>query len=487
MRRKPSSGWQLQHHDENYSENSTSSDNGIAQVASGSGFRYVTFFPWRLHEMLEEVENSKLSSIVAWLPEGDCFKVYDTKRFAEEIIPNFFKQKNYKSFQRQLQLYGFRRLQIGPNQGETDAVLLRYYCSIAPHTDTSTKHERSPLPYCPFYEGAVYHPNFIRGNRHLTRKVVRAHKRTIPTKQEIPIYSSTLTKPMVMGSATQQVVIPNRLDYYMAMSNNTTTKGDTNTCTWSKNYPLAENSMPMREPGFPAIHDNITLINQLLHCFPLAHSLPSFAANGTNAIAPPPFDFVTSATNPNVMILPIPQVLFAVALEAATPLLVPQKEITYPPLVLPNVVVGTTAMTEQAKDQETVCKFEDVSQKSKLWDYADEVISLFGTIDGVSLAEGDNLDAAIAEFEKQEELSAFLEFDVDVDVDESKATVVSDTDTDNSNYSFSRSNSPDYYIDKEDTSAFDLEEKHSSYTDDELGFDVKFFTDDVISCFDTGI
>jgi hypothetical protein len=283
---------------------------------------------------------------------------------------------------------------------------------------------------------------------------------------------------MVMGSATQQVAIPNRLDH-KAMSNNTTTKGDTSVCPWSKS-PLAVNPMymmPMREPGFPAIHNNIALINQLLHCFPLAHSLPSFAANGTNAIAPPSFDFVTSgASNPqHVMILPIPQVLFAVAVEA--PPIVPQQEITQYPQVLPNVVLGTTAMTEQAKDQETVCKFEDVSAKSKVYEYADEVISLFGTIDGISFAEGDNLDAAIAEFEQQEEL-AFLEFDVDVD--ESKVTVVSETETDDSNY-FSRSNSPDYYIAKEDTSTFDLEEKNSLYTDDELGFDVKVFTDDVIS------
>ena len=93
---------------------------GSIRVVSGSGFRYVTPFPWRLHEMLEEMERKGSDKVVSWLPSGKAFKVHDTQAFSKIIIPNWFKHKCYKSFQRQLHLYGFRRLNDGPEKGTKD-------------------------------------------------------------------------------------------------------------------------------------------------------------------------------------------------------------------------------------------------------------------------------------------------------------------------------------------------------------------------------
>lgn len=118
---------------------------GLVRVVSGSGFRYVVPFPWRLHQMLEETEAAGSSSVVSWLPDGKHFKVHDTKGFLEDIVPRFFKQKSYKSFQRQLHIYGFARILKGPSRG------------------------------------AYFHPKFIRNDRQLTHDIVRVKA---PTRKQ---------------------------------------------------------------------------------------------------------------------------------------------------------------------------------------------------------------------------------------------------------------------------------------------------------------
>ena len=90
---------------------------GSIRVVSGSGFRYVVPFPYRLHEMLSSVDEKFDSSIVSWLPDGKHFKVHDPRRFVESVIPSAFKQKSLKSFQRQLHLYGFQRVHEGVDKG----------------------------------------------------------------------------------------------------------------------------------------------------------------------------------------------------------------------------------------------------------------------------------------------------------------------------------------------------------------------------------
>ncbi len=90
---------------------------GSVRVVSGSGFRYVVPFPWRLHQMLEDIEKAGADGIVSWLPDGQHVQVHNPQLLVQRIIPKFFKQKSYKSFQRQLHLYGFQRVLEGPNRG----------------------------------------------------------------------------------------------------------------------------------------------------------------------------------------------------------------------------------------------------------------------------------------------------------------------------------------------------------------------------------
>lgn len=66
-------------------------------------------FPAKLYIMLEAVDNLALSHVVSWLPNGQGFHVKDASKFMDIIAPHFFKATKYRSFQRQLNLWGFIR------------------------------------------------------------------------------------------------------------------------------------------------------------------------------------------------------------------------------------------------------------------------------------------------------------------------------------------------------------------------------------------
>lgn len=89
-------------------QTSLQQDDGTIRVQSGSGYRLMKPFPWRLHEILENVRMKRLDWIVSWRPEGRSFQVHCQKSFTDIIIPMYFRHSRYKSFQRQLYLYGFR-------------------------------------------------------------------------------------------------------------------------------------------------------------------------------------------------------------------------------------------------------------------------------------------------------------------------------------------------------------------------------------------
>jgi len=67
-------------------------------------------FPFKLHSILESAGASRQESIISWLPSGTAFKIHKPKEFANAIMPQYFNQTKYRSFQRQLYIYGFDRV-----------------------------------------------------------------------------------------------------------------------------------------------------------------------------------------------------------------------------------------------------------------------------------------------------------------------------------------------------------------------------------------
>ena len=66
-------------------------------------------FPLTLFKMLEECDINGHTHIISWLPHGHAFRIHDEKLFEQQVLNRYFKSK-FKSFKRQLNLYGFQKL-----------------------------------------------------------------------------------------------------------------------------------------------------------------------------------------------------------------------------------------------------------------------------------------------------------------------------------------------------------------------------------------
>jgi hypothetical protein len=67
-------------------------------------------FPFKLHAMLHDVARDGNDAIVSWLPNGMQFRIHRPTEFAHFIMPRYFDKTKYRSFQRQLHIYGFQRV-----------------------------------------------------------------------------------------------------------------------------------------------------------------------------------------------------------------------------------------------------------------------------------------------------------------------------------------------------------------------------------------
>jgi len=71
-------------------------------------------FAQKLFDVISDDSNS---DIIRWLPCGTAFLIVDKKRFAEEILPVYFKQSQFTSFTRKLTRWNFVRVPRGTMMG----------------------------------------------------------------------------------------------------------------------------------------------------------------------------------------------------------------------------------------------------------------------------------------------------------------------------------------------------------------------------------
>lgn len=57
-------------------------------------------FPSKLHEMLHDSKVQGHEHIISWGPDGKSFKVHEPEDFVTEVMPKYFNQTKYRSFQR---------------------------------------------------------------------------------------------------------------------------------------------------------------------------------------------------------------------------------------------------------------------------------------------------------------------------------------------------------------------------------------------------
>lgn len=139
-------------------------------------------FPEKLHELLEMESTPNfaqdLTAIVGWLPHGRAFLVRKPKEFTRDVMPKYFRQTKLTSFQRQLNLYGFRRITQGPDAG------------------------------------AYYHEMFLRGRPQLCLRMIRqkvkgtGHKQPADAQTEPNFYALPPTAGGGGGSTTSSPAAP---------------------------------------------------------------------------------------------------------------------------------------------------------------------------------------------------------------------------------------------------------------------------------------
>lgn len=123
---------------------------GIPGSGMGPGNKQQPSFVAKLYSMLED---DATGNMITWGPSGDVFSVANPSEFSRVILPSWFKHANWQSFVRQLNMYGFHKVN---------------------HTFGGTPNEEVQI-------WEFKHPSFRRGAIHLLSEIKRKasrHKRT---------------------------------------------------------------------------------------------------------------------------------------------------------------------------------------------------------------------------------------------------------------------------------------------------------------------
>jgi len=152
------------------STGSTDSSSSTSSISGGGGAMYQVSFPLKLQRILDKLDADGKIDVISWLPHGRAFLVHNSDRFVAELMPLYFNQTKFSSFQRQLHMYNFQRITTGRDKG------------------------------------AYHHVKFQRGNPKLCLKMVRTRvngkgcRRPGNPNKEPNLYDMDVIPPMIRGT-----------------------------------------------------------------------------------------------------------------------------------------------------------------------------------------------------------------------------------------------------------------------------------------------
>ncbi|KAF5748046.1 Heat shock factor protein 5 [Tripterygium wilfordii] len=63
-----------------------------------------------LRKCYEMVDDESSNPVISWSQNDDSFVIWNMTEFSVQLLPKFFKHNNFSSFMRQLNIYGFRKI-----------------------------------------------------------------------------------------------------------------------------------------------------------------------------------------------------------------------------------------------------------------------------------------------------------------------------------------------------------------------------------------
>jgi hypothetical protein len=219
-------------------------------------------FPWRLHDMLNDAEKKGFENIVSWQQDGKGFKVHMQKEFSNIVLPSYFNQSQYKSFQRQLNIYGFSRTTIGAERGAyTHELLIRGkpdICRFMVRTKIKGKGSRSSLlqnPSSQLLKKSSAAGSFMSGSHRSASCPTNLKRVTMLNPSEVlRLFGSTTDKNEEFFNTTMQTGVPNAIFELKESSYQTR-------IARSRNPFLQHSGVDMKEEGFlPMLNEEGTSI-----------------------------------------------------------------------------------------------------------------------------------------------------------------------------------------------------------------------------------
>ncbi|CAM9325724.1 unnamed protein product, partial [Choristocarpus tenellus] len=124
----------------------------VLKPVSGTGFPFVLF----------DILKREPSHIVTWTSTGTAFGIRDMTVFRQDVLTRYFKHNKFSSFQRQLNLYGFRKVVKGRESG-----CYMHPSFLRERPDRLGEVKRGVVPPCPpHYSRKIYGsgPRFTHGD-----------------------------------------------------------------------------------------------------------------------------------------------------------------------------------------------------------------------------------------------------------------------------------------------------------------------------------
>lgn len=102
---------QIQQHDSNTSNNNTSSNNSTTTSTNNNRRFQNKTRPAFVNKVWSMINDPANSHLIQWADDGLSLIVTHREQFVHEILPKYFKHSNFASFVRQLNMYGWHKVQ----------------------------------------------------------------------------------------------------------------------------------------------------------------------------------------------------------------------------------------------------------------------------------------------------------------------------------------------------------------------------------------